>query len=307
MQKSYKYENKIDCFVFTYNSSKFIEATIKSLLNQENVELNLKVFDDCSTDNTLDILEKLNKNKTFEIITSKKNNGIVKQISSSLKYIESNYVVIHSGDDISHQKRFSRQLRVLINNPEVVFHLCEQIVFNENAIPKMHKNNSQKRKISFFSLQDVFDCRANINGTAMYRAKNLKNIKFYENMISEDPQINYLTLENNIASKDRFIGYYYRVNSSGYSSKLMEKLHLEHFQLLEYYASKGYRIKIYNSKLYNSLLKYYANSKKSYYFKYLFKNFLMFNVNSILKTFLILLLPYWMLRILRKFKYFLYC
>lgn len=303
MQKSCKYENKIDCFVFTYNSSKFIEATIKSLLNQENVEINLKVFDDCSKDNTLEILEKINKNKIFEVINSSKNNGIVKQISSSLKYIESNYVVIHSGDDISHPKRFYHQSRVLINNPEVVFHLCEQIVFNENAIPKMHNDNNQKRKVSFFSLQDVFDCKTDINVTAMYRAKHLKNVKLFENMISEDPQINYLTLENNIASKDRFVGYYYRLNSSGYSSRIMGKLLSEHFKLLEHFESIGYVTRNSNLLLYKSILNYYANSKKSLYFKYLFKNFSKFNINTVLKTFLILLLPYWILKKLRKFKY----
>ena len=305
MKKSYKNENKIDCFVFTYNSSKFIEATIKSLLNQENVELNLKVFDDCSTDNTLEILENLNKNKTFEVIQSKKNNGIVKQISSSLKHIESNFVVMHYGDDISHPKRFSHQLKELNKNPDVVFHLCDQIVFNENTIPKMHQFKNSKRKISFFSLQDVFDCKTSTNVTAMYRAKHLKNIKLFKNMIADDPQINYLTLENSIASKDRFPGYYYRINSSGYSSRLMGKLLAEHFELLDHYESKGYKTKNFNITLHTSFLNYYANSEKSKYFQYLFKHFSKFKINSVLKTFLILLLPHWLLKRLRMIKYFL--
>ena len=141
----------------------------------------------------------------------------------------------------------------------------------------------------------------------MYRAKNLKNIKLFENMISEDPQINYLTLENSIAAQDTFKGFYYRVNSSGYSSRLMEKLHSEHFELLDYYEAKGYRTSIYNLRLHNSFLNYYANSNKSRYFQYLYKNFSKFNINSVLKTFVILLLPYWMLRTLRKIKYFLNC
>tara|TARA_A100001388_G_scaffold277550_1_gene269425 strand:- start:2003 stop:2926 length:924 start_codon:yes stop_codon:yes gene_type:complete len=303
MQKSYKNENKIDCFVFTYNSSKFIEATIKSLLNQENVELNLKIFDDSSNDNTLEILENMNKNKIFDVIKSKKNRGIVKQMASSLKYIESNYVVIHSGDDISHPKRFFHQLNVLINNPNVVFHLCDLIVFNEDTIPKMHQLKNLKGKISFFSLQDVLDCKTIINGTAMYRAKNLKKIKLFKNLISDDPQLGYLTLENNIASKDEFPGYYYRLNSSGYSSRIMEKLLSEHFQLLDYFQSKGYITRNSNLLLYESFLNYYANSKKTLYFQYLFKHFQKFKKIAILKTFIIFLIPYGIINKLRNFKY----
>ncbi len=124
-------------------------------------------------------------------------------------------------------------------------------------------------------------------------------------MISYDPQINYLTLENIIASKDRFIGYYYRVNSSGYSSRLMGKLLAQHFEILENHESKWYKTKNFNIKLHTSFLNYYSNSEKSNYLHYLAKTFSKFNINSFLKIFLILLLPYWLLQRLRKFKYFL--
>lgn len=55
--------NKILVLLSTYNGEKYLEQQLTSILNQENVEVDILIRDDGSTDNTVQILEKYNNLK----------------------------------------------------------------------------------------------------------------------------------------------------------------------------------------------------------------------------------------------------
>ena len=50
--------NDIDILMAAYNSEKYIAEQIDSILNQTYTSYHLYIYDDLSTDNTLDILSK---------------------------------------------------------------------------------------------------------------------------------------------------------------------------------------------------------------------------------------------------------
>ena len=49
-------KNKVAVLLSTYNGEKYLAEQLKSILNQQDVTVNLYVRDDGSTDNTLEIL-----------------------------------------------------------------------------------------------------------------------------------------------------------------------------------------------------------------------------------------------------------
>ena len=53
---------KILVILASYNGAKYIEEQIDSILNQESVFVHIMVFDDCSKDNTIEVLNKYNLN-----------------------------------------------------------------------------------------------------------------------------------------------------------------------------------------------------------------------------------------------------
>lgn len=59
---------KVIILLSAYNGSKYIEEQIDSLINQENVDVQIFIRDDGSTDNTLSILEKYKSNDYVTII-----------------------------------------------------------------------------------------------------------------------------------------------------------------------------------------------------------------------------------------------
>ena len=75
-------------------------STIQSLINKVyeiNIDKQIIVVDDCSSDGTNEILLK-NENKINKIIIHKKNKGKGAAIKSAQKYVEGEYVIIQDAD-----------------------------------------------------------------------------------------------------------------------------------------------------------------------------------------------------------------
>lgn len=62
---------KILVLIATYNGEKYIEEQLVSILNQKNVEVDILISDDSSTDNTLNIIKQYISNNRIKIISGK--------------------------------------------------------------------------------------------------------------------------------------------------------------------------------------------------------------------------------------------
>ena len=66
---------KILVILASYNGAKYIEEQMDSILKQDSVSLDLMVFDDCSTDNTIEVLNKYKSNVNVSINKREKGTG----------------------------------------------------------------------------------------------------------------------------------------------------------------------------------------------------------------------------------------
>lgn len=82
----------------TYNGHKYIEKTIISCLEQTYESINVIVIDDCSTDNTLEIL--LNYKSRVKILSNKSNLGLVKTVNIAMAEVNTEYFILLGHDDI---------------------------------------------------------------------------------------------------------------------------------------------------------------------------------------------------------------
>ena len=96
-----KLKNELISIVLpAYNSSKYISITIDSVLNQDYSNWELIITDDCSTDNTLNILEEYaNKDERIKIYKLKANAGAAAARNNSLKYCNSKFISFIDSDD----------------------------------------------------------------------------------------------------------------------------------------------------------------------------------------------------------------
>lgn len=95
------YNKKIDILMATYNGEKYIEEQINSILNQSYKNIRLIISDDCSNDNTREILKKLaSKDERISLNLQEKNLGVVSNFEYLLNKVTSEIFMFADQDDI---------------------------------------------------------------------------------------------------------------------------------------------------------------------------------------------------------------
>ncbi len=112
---------KVSIITITYNSEKYIENTIQSVVNQDYENIEYIIVDGLSTDNTLDIVNRY-QDKISKII-SEKDNGLYDAINKGIKAATGDIIgLIHSDDFLASDNVISKYVEKFKNtNAEGVY------------------------------------------------------------------------------------------------------------------------------------------------------------------------------------------
>lgn len=123
-----------------YNGSNYIDIFFKSLYSQTFSDWELIFFDNKSTDDSVEKLNKYRKkDKRINLYSNNKNSGLGLARSKALKLCNSDYIAVWDIDDISHKSRLKTQLEFLKKNHDIA-------LVASNVI-KLSKNKTSKYKI----------------------------------------------------------------------------------------------------------------------------------------------------------------
>ena len=113
----------VDILLATYNGEKYITEQIESILNQTYKDFRLLISDDCSTDNTRQIIsEYVKKDKRIIVYTQKENIGVVQNFEFLMKKVENDYFMFSDQDDIWKENKIEITLNKLENaNASLVY------------------------------------------------------------------------------------------------------------------------------------------------------------------------------------------
>ena len=147
----------VSVLLITYNSSKFIEETLESALNQTYQKIELIISDDGSTDDTVKICKKWlkNNNQRFvnsEIICVERNTGIPANCNRGLRCCEGEWIKLIAGDDILYPECITMNVDYICANKEakVVQSLCNLYLKNFEGVP--YDTQPSTKKYDFFNL-----------------------------------------------------------------------------------------------------------------------------------------------------------
>ncbi len=101
-----------------YNVEAYVYDAIVSVLNQSIQDFEIIVIDDCSTDNTVSIIESF-KDTRIRIINKDTNKGLIDSLNIGFKEAKGEYIARMDGDDINTPNRFEKQLQILQSNPKI--------------------------------------------------------------------------------------------------------------------------------------------------------------------------------------------
>ena len=102
-----------------YNDELYVERAIDSILNQTFKNFELCIINDCSTDNSLNKIEKYLSNSKVRLINNDKNMGAYYSRNTGLQLLEKenfDIYTIHDADDFSDSTRFEKIIKFFNND-----------------------------------------------------------------------------------------------------------------------------------------------------------------------------------------------
>jgi len=100
-----------------YNAAKFVGESIQSILAQTYTDLELVVVDDCSTDNSKEVVRQFGDPRVRLIELSVKG-GRVKSGNLAIRESESEFIARLDADDLMLEDRLARQSAFLAAHPD---------------------------------------------------------------------------------------------------------------------------------------------------------------------------------------------
>lgn len=124
-----------------YNTEKYIEETINSVLNQTYQKFECILVDDCSSDKSAEIIKKIaEKDSRVKYFKNEKNSGAAVSRNRALKEAKGQYVAFLDADDIWLPNKLKRELSLMKHkNAFFVFGAIEMID-SEGRVIKGRRN-----------------------------------------------------------------------------------------------------------------------------------------------------------------------
>lgn len=101
-----------------YNAGKYLNAAIESVLQQTFGDFEFLIFNDASTDNSLDIIQSYADNRIV-LINSGVNKGYLEHLNHGIRMARGKYIARMDADDISSIHRFEKQVALLDAHEEI--------------------------------------------------------------------------------------------------------------------------------------------------------------------------------------------
>ncbi len=132
-----KKDKKISVVMCTYNGDLFINAQIDSIINQTYPIHELIICDDCSTDQTIQIINKYKKNHPFiQLVRNVVRLGVRKNFEQAIQLSTGDYVATSDQDDIWEIDKISILMNEIISKKAAVVHSNVSLIDTDgNALP----------------------------------------------------------------------------------------------------------------------------------------------------------------------------
>ena len=114
-----------------YNAELSVGKSIKSILDQSFKNFEFLIIDDCSTDNSYEIMKEFNDQR-IKIIKNKKNIGLTKSLNKLIDMSNAPIIARQDADDFSKPNRIEKQYYYLIKkNYDFCVARAETLNFNK--------------------------------------------------------------------------------------------------------------------------------------------------------------------------------
>lgn len=125
----------VSIIVASYNHAGYLERRMESLLGQTYQNIEVLVIDDCSTDNSLDVLRKYESCSGVQLVARNENGGWVVVFNQGTEMSAGEFILFANCDDECDPTMVERLVEGMRANPSAGICYCRSLLIDEEGHP----------------------------------------------------------------------------------------------------------------------------------------------------------------------------
>lgn len=244
--------SRVTVIMPVYNGERYLKESIESILNQTYQDFTLLCINDCSTDNSLSIIQQYNDPR-IKLIQNKLNLGIGSTRNVGLEMADTEYIALLDNDDISPSYRLEHEIQYLDSHSDI------HVVGGHLRKIDEFGNDLNKQWSVYLNPDYIKACllleNTVANGSVMFRKSfiDAHNIRYKDNMCGIEDYMFWVecSLNGSIKNLDEVL-LYWRITSENETSRMLNKYKKERmsaFLKIRRYAFEQYGFELLEEEL----------------------------------------------------------
>ena len=149
---------KVSVCMATHNGERYVEAQLRSILQQLNRQDEVNVVDDASRDRTCQIIRSFNDDR-IRLVESEKNRGVLLAFEAAVRMADGDVLFLCDQDDVWYPEKVSTILEAFANWPDVDLMASDAALIDDNdsLLPGTYYQNRGKFSGNFWP--NLFRCK----------------------------------------------------------------------------------------------------------------------------------------------------
>jgi glycosyltransferase involved in cell wall biosynthesis len=161
-----------------FNAGYYLEESVRSILDQTHRDLELILVDDGSTDGSVETVADKVRDLRLKIYRTA-NRGKPAAMNFAMERATGEYYAMQDADDISHPRRIEKQIRCLVENPDIAACFCgyDLIIGRRHFAPLVNQKDREQcaDDIKVFKMPSM-------DPTGMFRISLVASHRYDENL-----------------------------------------------------------------------------------------------------------------------------
>ena len=121
----------VSVVVASYNHAKFIGKRMESLIHQTYQDMEILVIDDCSSDNSVEVLRRYENHPKVKLVLREKNGGWVTVSNQGIEMSSGEFVILANCDDDCEPRMIERLVAAMKIHPSAGIAFCRSLFVND--------------------------------------------------------------------------------------------------------------------------------------------------------------------------------
>ncbi|WP_296275816.1 glycosyltransferase [Pseudomonas sp. UBA7530] len=140
--------------VMSYNNAAFLAQTLDSILAQEGVRLEVVVYDDCSKDDSLEVLKRYAGEPRLHFEVNAENLGMTGNYNKCVAAGRGRYVVVLGSDDVLYPGHLASLVEAMDASPQAALGYTQCYWIDEQGVRQQYADHPGHRRASYCGGRD---------------------------------------------------------------------------------------------------------------------------------------------------------